>query len=123
MTNEFKVLRVLNRFYVQDIDSAVNFYESLLGVKCSLRFQYKEVELELTQVGNILIIAGSEKALEPFKDTKATFEVNSIENCKKYLLENGGTVIRDIQQVPTGKNLTVKNADGNIVEYVEFKEK
>jgi len=115
-----RVLQVLNRFYVQDIDRAINFYENLLGVKCSLRFQYKETKLELAQVGNILILAGSEKALKPFKDTKATFVVNSIENVKKYLLENGGTIIRDIKQVPTGKNMTVKNIDGNIIEYVEF---
>lgn len=118
---EIKVLQVLNRFYVQDIDSAVSFYENLLGTKCSLRFEYKEAELELAQVGNILILAGSEKALEPFKDTKATFVVNSIENIKKYLLENGATIIRDIKQVPTGKNLTARNADGTIIEYVEFK--
>lgn len=118
---EIKVLQVLNRFYVQDIDKAVNFYENLLGTKCSLRFEYKEAKLELAQVGNILILAGSEKALEPFKDTKATFVVNSIENIKKYLLENGAIIIRDIKQVPTGKNLTAKNADGTIIEYVELK--
>jgi len=80
---KFKVLQVLNRFYVQNIDQAIGFYENLLGVKCRLRFQYKEAKLELAQIGNILILAGSEEALEPFKDTKATFVVNSIEDLKK----------------------------------------
>lgn len=115
-----KVNQILSRFYVQEMNQAVEFYESLLSDKCSLRFKYPQVDLELAQVGNILLICGSDEALQPFKDTKATFSVDSIIEYKNFLLNNGATIIRDIKQVPTGLNLTVKHKDGTIVEYVEF---
>lgn len=116
-----KILQVLNRFYVEDIDRAINIYENLLKAKTCLRFQYKEIGLELAQIGTILIIAGSEEALKPYRETKATFIVSSIDGFKKILLENGSVIIRDIKQVPTGKNMTIRHPDGIIIEYVEFK--
>ena len=112
---------MLNRFYVHDMDSAVEFYERLLNEKCSLRFKYSEVDLELAQVNNILLLCGSDEALQEFKATKATFLVDSIIDYKEFLLNNGATIIRDLKQVPTGFNMTVKHKDGTIVEYVEFK--
>ena len=115
-----KINLILNRFYVHNMDEAVEFYQRLLNDKCSLRFKYPQVDLELAQVGNVLLICGSDEALQPFKDTKATFSVDSIIEYKNFLLDNGATIIRDIRQVPTGLNMTVKHKDGTIVEYVEF---
>jgi len=88
-----------------------------------LRFKYSQVNLQLAQVGNILIISGSAEALKPFKDTQATFLVDSIIEFKDFLLNNGAIVIRDLKEVPTGMNMTVKHLDGTIVEYVEHKNK
>lgn len=113
------IRQALTRIYVQDIDSVIEFYEGLFHNKCSLRFNYKEVSLELAQVGNILILCGSEKALEPFRDTKATFLVDSVAEFRNYLLKHGAKIIRDLRKVPTGVNMTVKHADGTIFEYVE----
>ncbi|MCD8031555.1 MAG: VOC family protein [Bacteroides sp.] len=118
-----KVLEVLSRFYVQEIEESIQLYENLLSTKCSLRFQYEETGLEIAQVGNVLILAGSEEALKPFRETKATFIVNSIEEFKNYLIEKGSVMIRDIKEVPTGKNMTVKHCDGTMIEYVEFAKK
>lgn len=72
-------------------------------------------------MGNILIVSGSDEALKSFKDTKATFLVDSITEFKEFLLNNGATIIRDLKEVPTGMNMTVKHFDGTIVEYVEHK--
>ncbi|WP_373844818.1 VOC family protein [Clostridium sp.] len=116
-----KVKQVLNRFYAHDLEKAVKFYESILNEKCTLKFKYDEMNLELAQVGNILIICGSDKALKPFRDTKATFLVDSITEFRDFLLENGAKVIRDLKEVPTGRNMTVQHLDGTIVEYVEHK--
>ena len=110
-----KVKQVLNRFYAHDLEKAVKFYESILNEKCTLKFKYDEMNLELAQVGNILIICGSDKALKPFRDTKATFLVDSITEFRDFLLENGAKVIRDLKEVPTGRNMTVQHLDGTIV--------
>lgn len=116
-----KVLRTLIRIYVEDLDSAVDFYEKLLGVKCDLRFLYREVGLELASVGQFLLLCGSAEALKPFHDTQATLIVDSVDEFKQFLEQNGTEIIRGTKVVPTGKNMTVKHPDGAIVEYVEHK--
>lgn len=114
------IKKVLTRIYVNNIETAISFYENLLNTKTDLRFIYKEKHLELATVGNILIIAGTENDLIKFRDTKFTIIVDSIKKYRNKLLENNSIIIRDITTVPTGKNLTVKHPDGTIVEYVEY---
>lgn len=116
-----KVIKVLNRFYVNDLDQAVVFYEEVLGEKCSLRFEYPQINLELAQVGNILLIRGSDEALKPIRGTQATFLVDSVIEYKNFLLKVGAEMINDIKEVPTGRNMTVRHSDGTIVEYVEHR--
>jgi len=116
-----KIKEVLNRFYVHDIEEAITFYEKILNEKCNKKFKYSQANLELANIGNILIISGSDEALKPFKDTQATFLVDSIIEFREFLLNNGATVIRDLKEVPSGMNMTVKHFDGTIIEYVEHK--
>ena len=114
-----KVLKTLIRVYVDDLDSALSFYENLLGIKVRSRFGYPEMKLELATVGDILIIAGSREALKPFQDTNGTFLVDSVEEFRNYLEQRGGKIIRGIKDVPTGRNMTVQHPDGAVIEYVE----
>lgn len=46
-----KVKQILNRFYLHDISQAVEFSEKVLNDRCSLRFKYSQVNLELAQEG------------------------------------------------------------------------
>lgn len=116
-----QVKQILVRVYVNDIHQAIDFYEELLNKKCSSLFDYPQVQLKIASIGNLLLIAGSDKALKPFRNTTATMLVDSIEEYNDFLLKNGATIIRDIQQVPTGFNMTVQHKDGTIVEYVEHR--
>ncbi|AZV57869.1 VOC family protein [Clostridium sp. AWRP] len=116
-----EIKKVLNRFYVNDIEKAIKFYEKILNEKSKNRFKYPEANLELVTVGNTLIISGSDETLKAFRDTQATFLVDSIIEFKEFLLNNGAAVIRDLKKVPTGMNMTVKHPDGTVVEYVEHK--
>lgn len=114
-----KVEHVLTRVYANDADAAVNFYENLFKRKCDSRFSYEEMGLEIAKVGGVLIVAGPASALEPFRETRATFLVDSVVQCKAWLLENGAEVLSDIKKVPTGFNMTVRHPDGMVAEYVE----
>ena len=116
-----KLKESFNRIYVQDMDEAIKFYEKIFHEKCVNRFQYSEVNLELAHIGNLLILSGSKEALKPFENTQATFLVDSITEFREFLLKNGAAVIKDIKEVPSGWNMTVKHFDGTIVEYVEHK--
>lgn len=116
-----KITQILNRFYVNNMDQALKFYEELLNEKCANRFAYPEVNLEIARIGNILIICGSDEALKPFKDTQATFLVDNIVEYRNFLTTKGAIIIRDLKKVPTGLNMTVQHNDGTIIEYVEHR--
>jgi len=118
---DLKVLKVLSRLYVHNLNEVVNFYENIFDTKTSMRFSISQINLELAQVGDVLIIAGTEDALKPFIDTRATFLVDSVNDFRKYLNQNGAIIIREPKEVPTGINMTVKHADGSIIEYVEHR--
>jgi predicted enzyme related to lactoylglutathione lyase len=114
-----KILRTLTRVCVNDLDDTVRFYERLTGNPAALRFCLPAAGLELSQVGDLLIIAGPDAAIVPFRPTTATFLVDSVDEYHRFLRSNGATIIRPPQQVPTGINMTVRHPDGLIVEYVE----
>jgi predicted enzyme related to lactoylglutathione lyase len=116
-----QVKQILSRVYVNDMDAAILFYEQLLCEPCASRFSYAQLKLEIARINSILIIAGTDKALEAFRSTHATMLVDSVEEFKTFLLKNGATVIRDIQQVPTGLNMTIRHKDGLTIEYVEHR--
>jgi predicted enzyme related to lactoylglutathione lyase len=114
-----KIKKILYRIYVNNLEEALEFYEKLFNEKCSMRFEYKEVGLELAQINTLLIIAGSDNELKPFRDTLMTLLVDSINEYRSLMVSSGATILRDIQRVPTGFNFTAKHKDGSIVEYVE----
>jgi predicted enzyme related to lactoylglutathione lyase len=102
-------------------EDAVALYEDLLGVRCDLRFAYPEMELFLASIGNVLLIAGREEALEPFRATDATFLVSALEPYAGRVRAAGGEVLEPPKDVPTGRNMLVRHPDGALVEYVEHR--
>ena len=117
-----KILKTLSRFYVNNLDQALEFYEKLLDTSAAMRFEIPEIGLELAQIGDILLIAGSEEALKPFRSTRATFLVDSLDEFRAFLEEKGAEIIRGPAKVPTGRNMTLKHPDGSVIEYVEHSE-
>lgn len=58
---------------------------AVLHTKPIHRFSY--VDIELTAIGSLLILAGSPEALAPFRQTTATFVMDSITEFKEHLIE------------------------------------
>lgn len=116
-----KVLDVLSRVYLnnENLISTIKFYEMLFGEKCKLCFSYTSARLEIAQVGKILLIAGKDEDLEPFRPTVSTFLVDSLFLFKQHLEKNGAQIISPPKEVPTGRNMRVRHFDGLVVEYVE----
>ena len=117
-----RILQTYIRIYASDMDRSLTFYENLLGEDATFRFKYEAVGLELASVGDILILAGPDQALEPFRQTKATFKVDNIQDFYDHLITSDCRVIRELTRVPTGTNLTVQHPDGEIFEYVQHHE-
>lgn len=116
-----KVLEVLIRIYLNpaDMDKTIGFYENVFGEKCQLRFKYSDAGLEVAMVGSVLLIAGSDEALKPFRNTHATFLVDSLNDFKDKLVQYGAVILEEPKKVPTGANMRAKHPDGTIIEYVE----
>ena len=119
------VREVLLRVFVppERFAATIRFYEGVFGRGASLRFAYPERRLELASVGSgngsVLIIAGTEADLGPFKATVATFHVRSLAAARSAVEAAGGEVIEAPKRVPTGTNMRVRHPDGSVVEYVE----
>jgi predicted enzyme related to lactoylglutathione lyase len=120
-----KVLNILTRRYLtlEELDPAVTFYETLIGQKARLRFDYPEYDLRLAQVASILFIAGTEQSLKRFTATHMTFMVDDIEAFATHLPTVGATIVEPPKPVPTGRNMLVRHPDQTLVEYVEHTDK
>lgn len=114
-----EILKILTRVYTGDIKVTLEFYEKLTGKTTELRFRYDQVGLELAQVGDFLILAGTESALAPFRETVLTVLVRNLDEARSLLTGLNSQIIRDIREVPTGRNMTLRHPDGLIVEYIE----
>jgi predicted enzyme related to lactoylglutathione lyase len=119
---KMKVLQTITRLYVdcEQLEASIAFYESFFGEPCGVRESYPEIGVEAAQVGSFLLLAGSEQALAPFKNTQANLLVDSIEEWKDFLLKHGATIIEGPKQAPTGLEMRARHPDGAQIKYVQF---
>ena len=114
------VLATYARVYVDDLDTALPTFVELTGEQPNLRFSYRD--LELASIGSYLLIAGTAEALAPYRDTHATAIVASIDEILDLAKRTEATITDGPNDVPTGRNLTVRHPGGAIIEYVQFTE-
>lgn len=112
------VLATLARVYVDDLDVALPTFVELTGEQPGLRFTYRG--LELASIGGYLLLAGSEEALAPYRGTHATAIVESLDRILTISEQYGGEILDGPNEVPTGRNLTVRYPGGATLEYVQF---
>lgn len=117
-----KIIEVLSRVYLQPdrLETTIGFYEALFGVRCQLRFVYHAKRLEVAQIGRVLLIAGDQEDLAPFRATNSTFMVDNLDEFQTHFVKNPDVqILSQPQAVPTGRNMRVRHPDGLVVEYVE----
>lgn len=114
-----KIYHTFARIYVHDMEKTLLFYETLLQKTCQSRFVCQQVNLEIAQLDNLLLVAGSEQALKPFQSTRATFLVDSIDEWETFLVGNGAKIVKEKKSMPSGYNMTVQHPDGTLAEYVQ----
>jgi predicted enzyme related to lactoylglutathione lyase len=117
-----KIDQVLTRIFIppSEFDESIRFYENLFGCKRDTRFHYSEKGLELASVDTCLLISGSADNLRPFEETRVTYLVDSLDEFRAFLVEQGASILEEPKTVPTGKNMRARHPDGLVVEYVEL---
>ncbi|OLZ73357.1 hypothetical protein AV521_04505 [Streptomyces sp. IMTB 2501] len=112
-----KALATLARLYVDDLDEALPALRELTGQDVRTRFSHDGVEV--ASIGGFLLVAGSEQALAPFRAVQSTVLVDDLDGLGALLTAHGGELLDGPNEVPTGRNATVRHAGGAVIEYVE----
>src|SRR5579883_1784278 len=117
-----KILHILTRLYLEreQLAESIAFYEAQFSTQCSLRESYSHIGVEAAQIGPLLLLAGSQQALEPFKDAKANFLVDSLADWQEFLMHHDATLLEEPKQAATGWEMRVRHPDGNCVKYIEY---
>lgn len=112
------ILKTYTRMFTTDLGSTVATLAAVHGTEPHLWLNYEP--LTLVGIGDVLVIGGKDEALVPIRGTYGPWIVDDIEDTKGKLLANGAAVIRDIANIPTGRMMYMKHADGSVVEYVQW---
>ena len=112
------ILKTYTRMFTTDLESTLATLTAVHGTDPHLRLDYDP--LTLVGIGDVLVIGGPEEALGPIRGTFGPWIVEDIDDVKNQLLKIGASVIRDIGDIPTGRMMYVKHADGSVVEYVQW---
>ncbi|MEV0264284.1 hypothetical protein AB0I49_23525 [Streptomyces sp. NPDC050617] len=116
-----RIFRTYARAYADDLDAMLAPFTAVTGEPVSTRFTMPN-GLELATVGRVLVVAGDEQVLEPYRATVATLIIDDLDECQVLLNRTGAQIVRGPQAVPTGRNLTAKLPGGVQIEYVEWDE-
>ncbi|MGF7036459.1 putative glyoxalase superfamily protein PhnB [Paenibacillus mucilaginosus] len=82
-----KVLNTMIRVYIEpdQLESTINFYESLYQEKCKARVRYEDLHLDLAMVSQVLIMAGDANIRKELEIASATIVVDSIQEARDFL--------------------------------------
>ncbi|MEU6534676.1 VOC family protein [Streptomyces sp. NPDC047000] len=113
-----EILGTTLRICVEDLETAVSFYERLAGT-AALRFERGGVQA--AAVGCFLLMSGPEAELEVLRKVAATIAVKDVEETHRVLTGLGARVLAGPVGTPAGRNLLAMHPDGTVYEYVDRK--
>ena len=109
-----EILGASLRICVDDLDTAVPFYERLAGGR-ALRFERGGVRV--AAIGSFLLMSGPEAELEVLRKVAATIAVKDVEEAHRLLTELGARIVAGPVPTPVGRNLIAMQPDGSVFEY------
>ncbi|MGW2479989.1 VOC family protein [Streptomyces sp. NPDC001571] len=113
-----EILGTTLRICVDDLDSAIVFYERVTGSQ-ALRFDRGGVSV--AAVGAFLLMSGPEEEIEVLRKVAATVAVKDVDEANATLTAAGARVVAGPVATPAGRNLIALHPDGSVFEYVDRK--
>lgn len=113
------ILRTYARPWADDLDATLPLLLRLTGTEPDLRFAF--ALLELAAIGDFLVIAGPPAARAPFTHASATVVVDDLDETRRLVLADGGTITTPEATSETGRFLYARHAGAAEVEYVEWR--
>jgi hypothetical protein len=113
------ILNFYARLFISDTNKSLKLLQAILGREPDYRFTMGD--LEITGIGDICLVCGTDHALAPYRDSKGPFIVDNLGATREELIELGATITRDQFQAKTGSVFFARHPDGTEVEYVQWK--
>lgn len=101
------ILGVTLRIRVDDLETAVPFYERLAGGP-ALRIERGGVSV--AAVGCFLLMSGRESELEVLRKVSATIAVKDVDEAHRVLTDSGAHVLAGPLATPAGRNLIMSGS-------------
>jgi predicted enzyme related to lactoylglutathione lyase len=111
-----EILGASLRICVDDLDTAIPFYERLAGGR-ALRFERGGVQV--AAIGSFLLMSGPEAELDILRKVAATIAVENVDEAHRLLTDLGARIIAGPVPTPVGRNLLAMHPDGSVFEYVD----
>lgn len=111
-----EILGATLRVCVDDIETAIPFYERLAGGR-ALRFERAGVQV--AAVGCFLLMSAPAAELDILRKVAATIAVEDVEETGRVLTEMGADVVAGPLPTPVGRNLIARHPDGTVYEYAD----
>ncbi|MFJ9854785.1 VOC family protein [Streptomyces sp. NPDC101150] len=106
---------VVLRRRVDDLESALAFYEGLTG-ESAARFEF--AGLKLASTGPFLLFMGPDEVAERFAGVAATLSVSDLDATVAACEAAGAEVIAAPAVTPNGRRAVLRHPDGGVFEYV-----
>ncbi|AOR31156.1 glyoxalase [Streptomyces fodineus] len=111
-----EILGASLRICVDDIETAVPFYERLAGGRAQ---RFERGGVQVAAIGSFLLMSGPEEELEILRKVAATIAVKDVEEAHGLLTELGARILAGPVPTPGGRNLLAMHPDGSVFEYVD----
>ncbi|MEU1305621.1 VOC family protein [Streptomyces shenzhenensis] len=113
-----EILGASLRICVDDLDTAVPFYERLTG---GTAVRSERGGVRVAAVGSFLLMSGPEAELELLRKVAATIAVKDVDETHRLLTDLGAQVLAGPVATPAGRNLLALHPDGSLFEYVDHR--
>ncbi len=110
------ILGATLRVCVDDLDTAVPFYERLAGGTAQ---RFERGGVQVAAVGCFLLMSGPKAQLEVLRKVAATIAVDDVDKAHQVLSDLGAHIVAGPVASPGGRNLIVMHPDGMVYEYVD----
>jgi predicted enzyme related to lactoylglutathione lyase len=110
------ILGATLRVCVDDLETAVPFYERLTGGR-ALRFERGGVQA--AAIGCFLLMSGPAAELDLLRKVSATIAVKDVEEAHQVLTDVGARIVAGPVPTPVGRSLLAMHPDGTVYEYVD----
>ncbi len=112
------ILKTYTRIFTNDAEETLRVLRLLHAGEPHLRFRFHP--WELVGIGDVLVVAGTDEALAPIRDSLGPWIVTDIDETRTLLVDAGAEIVRDMAPVPTGRMMYARHPDGAVVEYVQW---